>query len=70
MHRMLLHQYVTLDTEISGFAGKCQGGVFAVLGRFVGCWGRAYWAVERLPAGADRGFEAGSVKKYGVSVKR
>ena len=41
-------------------AGKCQGGVFAVLGRFSGCWGRAYWAAERLPAGADRSFGADS----------
>ena len=56
------------------------GGVFAVLGRFVGCWGRAYWTVERLPAGADRSFgvdsqkvsctvAAGSVKRFSPASK-
>ena len=63
-----------------GLPGSVRGGVFAVLGRFVGCWGRAYWAVERLPAGADRSFgadsqkvsctvAAGSVKRFSPASK-
>ena len=60
--------------------GSVQGGVFAVLGRFSGCWGWVRCAVEWLPTGVDhslggvsqrlaRCVKAGSVKKYGLASK-
>ena len=61
-------------------AGKCQGGVFAVLGRFSGCGIRSCGAVEGPLTAADRSLggvtqglarcvEAESVKKCGLASK-
>ncbi len=78
--RRPLQKDVTLDTKVSGPAGKCPGWRFCCSGAISGCSGWVCGAVKRLPTGADqslggvpqrlaRSLEAGSIKKYGPASK-